>query len=101
MPAGAPPGDSVMGVVIWIVVAAVLVGLLYLALAARALLRRLAALQAEQGGLRRAASKALELAEVAQGLQAHADSLKTRTDLLQERIEKIKQTQAAAKADLG
>lgn len=87
--------------VVWIVVAVVLIGLLYLALAARALLKRLEVLKAEQGGLQRAATKAQELAEVAQGLQAHADSLKIRAELLQQRVEAIKQTRAAAKADPG
>jgi flagellar biosynthesis/type III secretory pathway M-ring protein FliF/YscJ len=89
-------------VVVWIVVAAaVLAGLIYLALAARALLRRLAAFKAEQDGLQRAAGRAQELAEVAQGLQAHADSLKVRAELLQERVETIKETRAAMKADPG
>lgn len=81
--------------------AAVLAGLIYLALVARALLRRLAVLQAEQGGLQKTAGRAQELAEVAQGLQAHADSLKIRAELLQERVENIKQTRAAMKADPG
>lgn len=84
-----------------IIVVAVLAGLLYLALAARALLKRLKNLKAQQAGLQKAAGRAQELAEVAQGLQAHADSLQVRAELLQERVETIKQTRAAMKADPG
>jgi flagellar biosynthesis/type III secretory pathway M-ring protein FliF/YscJ len=90
----------VEGVKPWIIiVAAVVLGLIYLGLAARPLLKRLKALKAQQAGLQKAASKAQELAQVAQGLQAHADSLQIRTELLQERIEAIKNTRAAMKAD--
>jgi hypothetical protein len=84
-----------------IIVAAVVLGLLYLALASRPLLKRLNDFKAQQGGLQKAASRAQELAEVAQGLQAHADSLKVRAELLQERVESIKNTRAAMKADPG
>lgn len=81
-----------LGVEPWIIiVAAVVLGLLYLALVGRVLLKRLNDFKAQQGGLQKAASRAQELAEVAQGLQGHADSLKIRAELLQERVEAIKQ----------
>lgn len=76
--------------VVWIVAGSVVIGLVYLALTARALNRRLAVLRAEQGGVLAAAARAQELAQVAQGLQAHADSLRVRAELTQELVAMIK-----------
>jgi len=82
-----------------IILVAVVLGVVYLVLVGRALRRRLAVFQAQQAGLQVAAGRAQELAEVTQGLQAHADSLRVRAELLQERVEAIKRTRAAAKAE--
>ncbi len=76
--------------VAWIVAGIVVSGVVYLALALGALRKRVAALQAEQGGLRAAAVRAQELAQTAQGLQAHADSLRVRAELAQELIAKMR-----------
>lgn len=86
---------------VWIVVAAIVLGLIYLALVGRALARRMAVLKAEQGGLQATVARAQELARVAEGLQAHAESLQVRAELMQERIEQLKQTRAATKANPG
>ena len=80
--------------VLWIVIGVVVLGLLLLALSVRALVQRLGPLQAEQLRLQAGLIKAQELAQVAQGLQAHADSLKLRADLAAEQIERIKETRA-------
>lgn len=73
--------------VVWIVVGGVFVlGLVYLALVARALLRRLNTLQAEQAGLEAAAAQAQELAGVAQGLQSHAEAVRVRIELAAQRL---------------
>ncbi|GIH09643.1 hypothetical protein Rhe02_77100 [Rhizocola hellebori] len=79
---------------LWIVIGVVVLGLVILLLALRALALRMKALQAEGLRLNAGAAKAQQLAEVAQGLQAHADSLKLRADLAAEQIEQIKRTRA-------
>ena len=80
--------------VLWIVIGVVVLGLVLLALALRALGMRMKTLQAEQLRLQAGLVKAQELAQVAQGLQAHADSLKLRAELAAEQIERIKETRA-------
>ncbi|WP_117213611.1 hypothetical protein [Allorhizocola rhizosphaerae] len=79
--------------VVWIVAGVIVfAALVYLVLVLRALRKRVAVLQAEQGGLRAAVARAQELAQVAQGLQAHADSLRVRAELAQEHIAGAKLT---------
>jgi flagellar biosynthesis/type III secretory pathway M-ring protein FliF/YscJ len=81
-------------VVLWIVIGVVVLSLVILLLALRALAMRMKSLQAEQVRLAAGAAKAQQLAEVAQGLQAHADSLKLRADIAAQQVEQIKRTRA-------
>ncbi|GHJ44564.1 hypothetical protein Cs7R123_19060 [Catellatospora sp. TT07R-123] len=83
--------------VAWIVVAVVLLSLLGLALVVRVLLWRLAGLKEAQAEVQAVALRAQQLGEVAQGLAAHADSLRIRAELAQERLTLIK----ARKGEFG
>lgn len=76
--------------VFWISLGIVLLSLIFLGLVVRTLLVRLAGLKAVQAGLQQTAERAQELAVVAQGLQAHAEPLKWRLDLLHQRIAAVK-----------
>lgn len=80
--------------VIWIVVAAVVLGSLILVLSVRALLHRLRALQRQTIRLQFGLVHAQELAKVAEGLQAHSESLKIRAELAQLQIKAIKNARA-------
>ncbi|GAA1659922.1 hypothetical protein ACFQY4_12600 [Catellatospora bangladeshensis] len=76
--------------VLWIVLAVVLLSLVFLGLVVRVLLWRLAGLREAQVELQAVAARAQELAQTAQGLQAHGDSMKVRAELLQERLAEVK-----------
>jgi hypothetical protein len=88
-------------VVLWIVVAVVLLSLVFLGLVLRVVLWRLAGLREAQAELQAVLGRAQELAKVAQGLQAHGDSLKVRAELLQERLVEVKAHAGAVKIKKG
>lgn len=83
--------------VAWIVVAVVLLSLVFLGLVLRVLLWRLAGLKEAAAELQLVAVRAQELAKVAEGLQAHGDSLRIRAELTQERINLIKESKDSLK----
>ncbi|GAB4060902.1 hypothetical protein [Catellatospora paridis] len=87
--------------VAWIVVAVVLLSLVFLGLVLRVLLWRLAGLKEAAAELQLVAVRAQELAKVAEGLQAHGDSLRVRVELTQERLNLIKESKDSLKIKRG
>ncbi|GIG01773.1 hypothetical protein [Catellatospora citrea] len=87
--------------VAWIVVAVVLLSLVFLGLVLRVLLWRLAGLKEAAAELQLVAVRAQELVKVAEGLQAHGDSLRVRLELTQERINLIKESTGSLKIKRG
>ncbi|MEV4410513.1 hypothetical protein [Catellatospora sp. NPDC049609] len=87
--------------VLWIVLAVVLLSLVFLGMVVRVVLWRLAGLREAQAEVQAVAVRAQELAQVAQGLQAHADSMRVRTELLQERLAEVKAHTQSIKPNRG
>ncbi|WP_155375638.1 hypothetical protein [Catellatospora vulcania] len=87
--------------VLWIVLAVVVLSLVFLGLVLRVVLWRLAGLKEAVAELQVVAARAQELAKVAEGLQAHGDSLKIRAELAQERINLIKASKDSLKIKKG
>ena len=76
--------------VLWIVIGAIALALLIMGLTLRALYVRQAPLMKQQAKLQLTLLRAQRTAEAAQGLAAHADSLKLRADLAAQQVAELK-----------